>query len=173
MFCFKKKMLESDCFSSPLNGELIPLHDSSDEAFATGLIGTGFAIKPTNDVLYMPFDGEVVMVFPTFHAIGLKDTKGNEYLIHIGVDTVNLNGKGFKSFASAGKKVKKGEKLIQFPLAEIKKAGLDSAVMVVRTSESDDPFELNEYKTVAIMDKLIELYKVMSFTNIFCNKYSC
>lgn len=157
MFFFKRKLNETEYFSSPLNGELIPLKDSSDEAFSTGLIGTGFAIKPSNDILYMPFDGEIIMVFPTGHAIGLKDSKNNEYLIHIGVDTVNLNGEGFNLFVSAGKKVKKGTKLIQFPLKEIEERKLDPVVMIVKTSQSDEKFELNEYKTVAIMDDLIQL----------------
>lgn len=157
MFFFKKKSNKPEYFSSPLNGELIPLKEVSDETFANGLIGVGFGIKPSTNILHMPFDGEIVMVFPTKHAIGLKDLKGSEYLVHIGVDTVNMNGEGFKSYVSAGEKVKKGAKLIKFPLNRILELGLDSVVMVVKTTQPNEDFELKEHKMIKIQDDLIEL----------------
>lgn len=157
MLFFKKKATETEYFLSPLEGQLMPLSEVSDEAFSTGLMGSGFAIRPKNDILYMPFDGEIMMVFPTKHAVGMKDYKGSEYLIHIGVDTVNLNGLGFESFIHSGMKVKKGTRLIRFPLDKIQEAGLDPVVMIVKTSQDEIAFDLSEHRAVHVNDILIQL----------------
>lgn len=156
MKLFKRK--DKDViFCSPVNGELIPLNEVNDDAFASGLLGIGFAIIPTSDVLYSPFDGEVVMVFPTKHAIGLRDKNGNEYLFHIGINTVNLNGEGFESFVSVGQKVRKGEKLIQFPLESLINQHFDPVIMIVLTNKEDTKFGLNEYKTIRAHDELLKI----------------
>lgn len=157
---FKKKIKETGVvsFYSPVNGELIPLSEVEDEAFSTEVLGKGFAIKPSSNVVLSPFDGEVIMLFETCHAIGLKDHKGNEYLIHIGIDTVYLKGKGFKSFIGKGDKVKKGQKLIEFSLATIMDAGYDPVIILVCTNNvSGGNFSLNEHKYVHSNDMILEM----------------
>lgn len=82
---------------SPLDGELLPLSEVKDEVFSSGAMGEGVAIEPSQGVLPAPADGKVVMTFPTGHAIGMKTKDGAEILMHIGMDTVNLQGKGFET----------------------------------------------------------------------------
>lgn len=121
---------------SPVAGELIPLEEVADETFSSGAMGEGFAVKPVNGRVVAPLSGEITMIFPTGHAVGIKGSNGVEILIHIGIDTVSMNGKGFKKLVSEGDQVKQGEELIAFDPAEIKQAGLDSAVMVVFTDRT-------------------------------------
>lgn len=106
---------------SPLNGEVKELKKVNDPTFAGGMLGQGIAIIPSEGKLYAPFDGKVNLVFDTKHAIGLENEAGAEMLIHIGLETVNLNGKHFTPKVKAGNTVKKGDLLVEFDLDEIKK----------------------------------------------------
>ncbi len=106
---------------SPLNGEIKELKEVNDPTFAGGMLGQGIAIIPSEGKLYAPFDGKVNLVFDTKHAIGLENAAGAEMLIHIGLETVNLNGKYFTPKVKAGDAVKKGDLLVEFDLNEIKK----------------------------------------------------
>ena len=106
---------------SPLNGEIKELKEVNDPTFAGGMLGQGIAIIPSEGKLYAPFDGKVNLVFDTKHAIGLENAAGAEMLIHIGLETVNLNGKYFTPRVKAGDAVKKGDLLVEFDLNEIKK----------------------------------------------------
>lgn len=106
---------------SPLNGEVKELKKVNDPTFAGGMLGQGIAIIPSEGKLYAPFDGKVNLVFDTKHAIGLENEAGAEMLIHIGLETVNLNGEHFTPKVKAGNTVKKGDLLIEFDLDEIKK----------------------------------------------------
>ena len=106
---------------SPLNGEVKELKKVNDPTFAVGMLGQGIAIIPSEGKLYAPFDGKVNLVFDTKHAIGLENEAGAEMLIHIGLETVNLNGKHFTPKVKAGNTVKKGDLLVEFDLDEIKK----------------------------------------------------
>lgn len=109
MFGFlKKSEIVSMC-----EGTIFAIDKCIDDVFSQKMMGDGFIIKPTSKEIVSPIDGEVVMMFPTLHAIGLKDQKGNEYLIHVGIETVNLNGEGFKNFVSVNQKVSKGQKLLE------------------------------------------------------------
>lgn len=111
---FKKKELVE--FKAPVSGETVELTALPDEVFAGKLVGDGIAFKPDQGVLYAPVSGEIIQVFPTKHAIGLRTKEGLEVLIHIGLDTVEMKGEGFKSFIQPNHLVKAGDKLMEFDL---------------------------------------------------------
>jgi PTS system beta-glucosides-specific IIC component len=119
---------------SPLDGTVIPLSEVSDAAFASGALGKGVAIVPRSGALYAPFDAEVVAAFPTGHAVGLKHTNGAELLIHVGIDTVKLNGEHFALKVENGQHVQAGDILVEFDLAAIIAAGYDPTTSVIVTN---------------------------------------
>ncbi len=121
-------------FVSPLKGEVKPLSACSDPAFASGGMGKGVVIEPAEGKLYAPCDGQVMMLFETLHAIGLKSDEGAEILIHIGLDTVKLNGEGFKAHVASGDSIRKGDLLIEFDIDFIKEKGLSVSTPVVITN---------------------------------------
>lgn len=125
--------------TQPVAGKIIPASEIADPVFAAEGMGPSVGIVPTGETVYAPFDGEVMMVFPTKHAVGLTSTDGIEVLIHVGIDTVNMNGTGFEAFVEGGQKVSKGDKLLTFDRAEIKKAGYSDTVIVVLTNGNDLP----------------------------------
>lgn len=104
----------------PITGHLIPVAEVPDEAFSSGIMGPGFGIHPTDGTVYAPFDGRVVMIFPTKHAIGLKSDTGVEILIHVGLDTVKLNGEGFEMIVSEGQLIQRGDPLLKVDFKKIK-----------------------------------------------------
>ena len=118
---------------SPFQGVLKPITEAPDEAFASKAMGDGYLVMPENGTVVAPEDGEVMFVFPSKHAIGLKAADGMEYLLHIGVDTVKLNGEGFTVFVSDGQKIKKGDKLMEFDPAYIRKHAVSDACIVIFT----------------------------------------
>ncbi|MDR0887061.1 MAG: PTS system trehalose-specific EIIBC component [Clostridiales Family XIII bacterium] len=122
---------------APLTGTLRPLGAAKDPAFAEGIMGKGVVIEPSVGKLYAPFDGEVAMLFPTLHAIGLLSNTGVETLIHIGIDTVQLDGKNFSSSLVQGDKIKKGDLLIEFDIDAIKKAGYEIGTPIIITNSGD------------------------------------
>lgn len=119
---------------SPLEGKFVSLNQIPDATFAQGLIGPGLAIEPTQNFITAPFDGKVVNLFHTNHAIGLESTDGIELLIHIGIDTVKMKGNGFRSFVAQGDIVKKGQKLIEFDLDLIKKEARSIITPIIVTN---------------------------------------
>ncbi|MET3557401.1 PTS system sucrose-specific IIC component [Streptococcus rupicaprae] len=122
---------------SPLVGEVIALENVADPVFSSGAMGKGLAVKPTEGIVYAPADAEVTIAFETGHAYGLKTTNGAEILIHVGIDTVSLNGRGFDMKVSAGQTVKAGDILGYFDPAVITEAGLDTTTMVIVTNTAD------------------------------------
>ena len=118
---------------SPFQGVLKPITEAPDEAFASKAMGDGYLVMPENGTVVAPEDGEVMFVFPSKHAIGLKAADGMEYLLHIGVDTVKLNGEGFTVFVSDGQKIKKGDKLMEFDPAYIREHAVSDACIVIFT----------------------------------------
>ena len=122
---------------SPLDGELLPLSEVKDEVFSSGAMGEGVAIEPSQGVLHAPADGRVVMTFPTGHAIGMKTKDGAEILMHIGMDTVNLQGKGFETLVDKGDEVKAGDELVNFDIDEIHSAGYIVTTPIVVTNSKD------------------------------------
>lgn len=137
--------IDKETLVSPMTGKVMPLKALSDEAFSHGLLGKGIAIRPTEGKVYAPCDGTVLTVFPTKHAIGLISDNGSEILIHLGMDTVKLNGKYFESSVKEGDKIKKGDLLVTFDIEAIEKAGysMDSPIIVTNT---DDYFDIVDMK---------------------------
>lgn len=125
---------EKEDILSPLTGELIELSDVNDKTFASGAMGKGVAIRPVEGLLVSPIDGNIEMIFNTKHAIGLKSDLGAELLIHIGMDTVNLQGKYFEVLKSAGDKVKVGDELIRFDLEAMVNEGYDVTTPIIVTN---------------------------------------
>jgi PTS system beta-glucosides-specific IIC component len=125
-----------ETISSPFSGKVIPLSNVPDEVFSSGAMGKGLAIDPSDNKLYAPFDGTVVMVAPTKHAIGLRSEYGVELLVHIGLDTVTLDGKPFTLHVEDGTKFKKGDLLIQFDKEFIEAQGLRTITPVIITNSS-------------------------------------
>ena len=118
---------------SPFQGVLKPITEAPDEAFASKAMGDGYLVMPEDGIVAAPEDGEVMFVFPSKHAIGLKAADGTEYLLHIGVDTVKLNGEGFTVFVSDGQKIKKGDKLMEFDPVYIREHAVSDACIVIFT----------------------------------------
>ena len=118
---FKSKKVESETtILQPLEGGIVPLDVVPDPVFSQKMIGDGFAINPTNGSVVSPVDGEVISVFPTKHAVSIKSNGGREILIHVGLETVSLNGEGFTAFVSDGQSVQKGQKLLEADFQSIK-----------------------------------------------------
>ena len=123
--------------SSPMTGKLVELKEVNDATFASGLMGKGVAIVPSVGEAVAPEDGEVVSLFRTKHAIGFQTDSGAEMLIHIGIDTVKLDGQHFEAHVEAGQKVKKGERLVSFDIGAIKQAGFEVTTPIIITNSDD------------------------------------
>ena len=122
--------------SAPVEGTVIPASDIKDEVFASGALGKGIGVIPTSGDVVAPADCTVELVYETKHALGLN-VNGVEVLLHIGVNTVDLQGKYFETFVENGQKVTKGQKLVHFDLDALKKAGYDTTVAML-VSNADD-----------------------------------
>lgn len=120
--------------NSPINGEMLPLSEVQDEAFSAGMLGKGVAFEPVEGKVVAPFDGEVISLFPTKHAIGLLSDDGVELLIHVGLNTVDLNGKFFEAHVKQGDQIKQGQTLLTFDLENIREAGYVTQTPVVVTN---------------------------------------
>lgn len=149
---------EPEKLVAPLNGTIVALKDVKDEVFSSGSMGQGVAIEPKEGKVCAPFDCEVAMTFPTGHAIGLRSAKGAEVMIHIGMDTVELDGEGFKILVEKDQSVKAGDPLIEFDLAAIKKAGYEVTTPVIVTN-TNNYHEVNVVASgeVSIGDQLLDL----------------
>lgn len=125
---------------SPLKGSIVKLADVQDAAFSSGMLGKGVAIMPEEGVLYAPADGTISAFFPTGHAVGMTANSGLELLMHVGMDTVQLEGKGFKPLVKTGDTVKKGQKLLEFDMELIQNAGysLVTPVLVANSANYED-----------------------------------
>ncbi|SFB81773.1 beta-glucoside-specific PTS transporter subunit IIABC [Streptococcus equinus] len=134
------KELKQEIIASPMIGQVVKLENVPDEVFATGAMGKGIAIDPADGTVVAPAAGEITLVFPTGHAIGMRTENGAEILIHVGMDTVSLAGKGFNTFVQVGDKVDAGQKLLEFDLATIRDANLPviSPVIVTNSTEFED-----------------------------------
>lgn len=145
------KKLSQEIIASPMIGSVVALENVPDQVFASGAMGKGIAIDPTDGTVVAPANGEITLVFPTGHAVGMKTENGAEILIHIGMDTVSLAGKGFKSFVEAGQKVQAGQKLLEFDLATVRDAGLPiiSPVIVTNSADFDDVLVTQENRVNA------------------------
>ena len=129
--------LADQTIQTPIVGDVVALSDVNDPVFSSGAMGQGIAVKPSQGVVYAPADAEVSIAFPTGHAFGLKTTDGAEVLIHVGIDTVTMNGDGFEAKVAQGDKVKAGDVLGTFDSNKIAAAGLDDTTMVIVTNTAD------------------------------------
>ncbi|MCC4313175.1 beta-glucoside-specific PTS transporter subunit IIABC [Carnobacterium maltaromaticum] len=130
----KEVILEDATVSNPIKGNIIPLNEVKDGAFASGALGKGFAIEPIEGKVIAPFNGKIEAVFPTKHAIGLVSETGIELLIHVGLNTVELKGQYFDTLVEPGQTVKKGQAILNFDLEKIKESGYETQVPVVITN---------------------------------------
>ena len=130
-------LVAEETLVSPLSGDVVALENVNDPVFSSGAMGKGLAVKPSEGVIYAPADAEVTIAFETGHAYGLKTASGAEILIHIGIDTVSMNGNGFEKLVAAGDKVKAGTPIAKFDVAKIAEAGLDDTTMIIVTNTAD------------------------------------
>lgn len=124
-------------FSSPVKGKIFPLSKAADEAFSSGVLGEGVVIEPSEGKVIAPFDATISALFPTNHAIGLSSDHGVEVLIHVGINTVQLDGKFYQTKMKQGDRVKAGDTLIEFDMNGIKNAGYSTQTMVIVTNNGD------------------------------------
>ena len=135
---------KQDTFASPFTGRLCSITETPDEAFAEKMNGDGFMVEPSDGDVFAPADSTVNFVFATKHAMGLTTKEGMEYMLHIGIDTVNLQGRGFTVFVKDGQEVKKGDKLMTFDTAYVRANAPSDACLCVFT-------DLPEGKEVALL----------------------
>lgn len=128
---------QNETIQTPIVGDVVALENVNDPVFSSGAMGQGIAVKPSQGVVYAPADAEVSIAFATGHAYGLKTTNGAEILIHVGIDTVSMNGEGFEQKVAQGDKVKAGDVLGTFDSNKIAAAGLDDTTMVIVTNTAD------------------------------------
>lgn len=143
---------------APLSGTVIPLSEVKDEAFSSGTLGQGAAVIPAEGKLYAPADGVIAAFFPTGHAVGIQTADGVEILIHVGMDTVSLNGKGFDKKVNQGDTVKKGDLILEFDLQVIEEAGLSAVTPVIITNPAGrSEIKATQAETVKPGDALLTI----------------
>lgn len=153
----KIEKLKQNEIGAYADGELIPIEEVSDATFAQKVLGDGMVIIPDNGNIYAPFDAEVAMVTDTGHAIGLTDKNGNQFLIHIGIDTVNLNGKYFQLQVTTGDQVKMGDILAINNLDKIKEEGYDMSVLLIATDVNEKKIKKESPRKVKKGEKIAQL----------------
>lgn len=153
----KAMEVRKEIVTAPVQGKMMPLDTAKDQAFAQGALGKGVLIHPTVGEVVAPFDGTVMTMFPTKHAIGLVSDNGLELLIHIGLDTVQLDGKYFEAHVEQRAKVKRGDKLVSFDIEAIEAAGfsVETPVIVTNTADYLDIIESDKQEDVCSSDELL------------------
>lgn len=136
---------EKMTIKAPIDGKVIPLEQIPDETFATAILGPGCGIEPTGDTVYAPFDGTITQVASTLHAVGMTSDDGIEVLIHVGMDTVEMQGKGFTALVKEEQKVKAGTPMLKVDLNAIRTANHPTTTAIIVTNGDD----LNGMKVVA------------------------
>lgn len=154
----EKKAVKAAVVYAPIQGEAVALKEVSDPTFAEGILGKGVAIRPSEGKVYAPVDGEVSTVFETKHAIGITGADGVELLIHVGLDTVKLEGKHFTAHVASGQKVTKGQLLLEFDMEAIQKEGYETITPVI-VSNTDDYESVTGVtgQEVAVGDELLQV----------------
>ncbi len=155
---FNKKN-EIEVFA-PLQGKVVKLNEIPDPVFSSGMMGDGVGIEASENLVKAPFDGEVVTLFPTNHAIGLINAEGVEVLIHVGINTVEMNGEGFKAHVAQGDKVKQGELLLEFDADLIHEKGYSSLTPVIITNSAElKSIQINNKENIDFSDELFTVEK--------------
>lgn len=142
---------------APISGTVIPSQEIPDETFAAGVLGQGVGIQPADGLVVAPFDGEISSVTDTQHAVGITSPDGMELLIHVGVDTVAMNGDGFQCFVQEGQQVKAGDKLIAFDRDKIAAAHHPDVVVVLVTNSDDYDNLTIRTGAYKVLDKVIQV----------------
>ncbi|MED4271509.1 glucose-specific PTS transporter subunit IIBC [Geobacillus stearothermophilus] len=141
---------ESETIASPMSGEIVPLAEVPDQVFSQKMMGDGFAVMPTDGTVVSPVDGKIINVFPTKHAIGIQSAGGHEILIHVGIDTVKLNGQGFEALVKEGDEVKKGQPILRVDLDYVKQNAPSIVTPVIFTNlQAGETVHVNKQGSVA------------------------
>lgn len=135
---------------APVTGKMVSASELSDAVFAQEILGQTIGIVPTNNVVVAPASGTIEVVFETGHAFGIKTNEDVGLLVHIGVDTVSLNGNGFKVLVKQGDKVEAGQKIVEVDFDAIKAAGLDPTVMLIVTEPPTGDFKINYVDSIEV-----------------------
>ena len=151
----EQESIKTEIINAPLTGRVAPINEAPDEIFAQKMMGDGIVIFPTENILVAPVSGKITMIFPSKHAIGIKTSDDVEILIHIGLDTVKLEGKPFTLLVNEGQEVKQGDKLMEIDFEMIEKAGYSSATPVIITSQNR--FEIISMGNNKINQEIIKL----------------
>lgn len=155
-----KKGANEEVIGSPVTGKCVPLKTVNDPTFADEILGKGVAVVPTEGKFYAPADGTVNTVFPTGHAVAMTTDRGTELLIHVGLDTVNLQGEHYTKHVEDGAKVKKGDLLLEADLEQIRAAGYDTITpVIVCNSDAFKSMNMEAEKEVTVGDTLMKLSK--------------
>lgn len=148
--------MEKNTIYNPIVGKVVPLSETPDETFASGVMGQGFAVEPAEGKVYAPFDGKVEMIFPTKHAFALSTPEGLEVLVHIGINTVQLNGKHFTAHVEQGSLVKKGQLIMSFDMEAIKEAGYPVITPVILTNSTNyEEIKIEDCKDIKVGEKVM------------------
>lgn len=153
----KKTTNAKEVFVSPLSGKLDLISATPDESFSQKMMGDGVVIFPTNDTVVAPCDGEIMMIFPTKHAIGMVSKEGIEFIIHVGIDTVALNGKGFEILVEVGQKVKQGDPLLKFDLEYVRNNAKSDATVVVFTNLMNQKITLSKLGDIKEQEEMLKI----------------
>ena len=148
---------ETNELYAPMKGEVLDVSKSADPAFASKVMGEGVAINPSEGVIYAPADGTISLIFPTKHAMGITLNSGVELLIHAGIDTVKMEGKGFETFVETGVKVKKGDKLLSFDMDLVKEKGYQTQTMFLVADAKGKEVEVIEATNADNDTKIMKL----------------
>ncbi len=133
-----------------MSGEVVPLAEVPDQVFSQKMMGDGFAVMPTDGTVVSPVDGKIINVFPTKHAIGIQSAGGHEILIHVGIDTVKLNGQGFEALVKEGDEVKKGQPILRVDLDYVKQNAPSIVTPVIFTNlKAGETVHVNKQGPVA------------------------
>ena len=154
------KDLQKEVVQSPIKGELMPITSVSDATFSKKLLGEGVAIIPSEGKVYAPFDGVIKIMFKTGHAIGLESETGLEMLIHVGIDTVKMEGKGFNIIVKEGDKVKKGDLLLEFDIDLIKKHNYEVTTPIILTNLQATGRQLTILQDVGAVDNSNAIFEI-------------
>lgn len=157
----KESLIIQEVVLSPISGNVVPLSDVPDPTFSDGVVGDGVAIMPNDGLVTAPFDGIISMIPNTKHAIGLKSYSGLELLIHVGLETVQLNGEHFKLFVKEGQSIKKGDVLLQFDIKKIGEKGINLLSPIIITNSQDymEVIAVTKNKVVSGKDELLKIIK--------------
>jgi len=147
----------NETLKSVARGTVIPLEEVKDEAFASGTLGSGVAVLPSEGTVYSPVEGQISMIYPTGHAIGITTKSGKDILIHIGIDTVKLEGKGFKTYVEKGAMVHSGDRLVDVDLNLVKENGYDTSIIVLVLNSTNNDISVTGKGELSVNDDLLQI----------------